>query len=126
MADFTKTISASFNLLGGGEPSLWGEMVWGVDDWGEGSKTVALDVSKGITGSVTLADSLNFFFIIGITNSVNLSSDATVLQLKSGDYNYVFPGGGTDANNAIDTEFSTPTLSDASFTAASFATTTWS
>lgn len=126
MADFTKTISVSFNLLGGGEATKWGAATWGTDVWGEGSQGLEQIVEKGIASPIALTSSMEFYFFIGITNSLSLASDATVLELKSGNYNYVFPGGGKDVNNAIDTTFTTSTPSDPGYSTVSFTTTTWS
>jgi len=126
MADYTKNISISFNLLGGGEATKYGEATWGTDVWGEGSQGLEQIVTKGIANSTTWGSSVGFFFVITLSDSFSLSSDATVVELKSGDYNYVFPGGGTDINNAIDTDYTTESLDEASFTTASFTTTTWS
>lgn len=126
MADFTKTISVSFNLLGGGEATKWGAATWGTDVWGEGSQGLEQIVEKGISSPIALSSSLEFYFIIGINNSLSLDSDATVLELKSGNYNYVFPGGGKDINTAVDSTFTTSTYGSISFSADSFTTTLWS
>jgi len=82
MADFSKTISNSVRIFGGGPSTRWGSntdapytMVWGAAFWGENNSTPFI-FTKIISSSITplSADVLSVYYYKTITDSIDQSS----------------------------------------------------
>lgn len=133
MADFTKTISVSINLFGGGPSTKWGNgngygytMVWGTTKWGEGSFSLVFNVEKLIEDSVS-PDTI----IINeaqklLQNDLSISDDLTCETLSQGDWNYVFPPNVTNNENRVFTSFTCSSAQTTSYTCLSAGNTSWS
>lgn len=124
MADLTQTITNSFNLLGGGPPSLWNTMEWGTDNWGF-SDDLGTGFIKVISESFTPSDSYVFTVFKVYGNSISIDADTPEIELFSGDYNYVFPGDKSNVVSQIVSDYTPASASDTSYTAASISSTTW-
>ena len=91
MADFSISISNSFNLLGESPTSNWGFFTWGTDKWGEGSKDLSVAVVKLISNSL-VPDSSQFFDVTRLSsNSLEPSFETGGESLMDGSgYYYIF------------------------------------
>lgn len=101
MADFTITISNAIQFGGPSVPSLWGTMVWGVDNWLESKDTVA-QIDKIIQDSTTLDSAVQAIADFGliITNSISFDSETIFESLEDNDsWFYVFPKPTLDAED---------------------------
>ena len=117
MADHTIAIANTMGIVGPGPTSKWGEMVWGTDNWGSGSRDLSVAVEKLLTNAITPSDAIVAKEIMHvITNTLSPTGDLSsqTLQDRNG-YYYVFVRPST---NAEDRDAST-------FTAAAAASTTW-
>jgi hypothetical protein len=127
MADFSITVSNTINMLG--EPaSLWGDMVWGVDKWGAGSEDLQVAVNKLIDNSQSFSqDILNKQISHRIDDQdIPLTSDATVIGVRSGIWDYVYTLPTTNNDLAAHTSYTSSTVGTTSWTCAAAGSTTWS
>lgn len=90
------------NILGGEPPSLWGVMVWGVDEWGDTTDLIT-ETTKVLEGSLTFADDTVLQPTIALDGeTLTLSSDVTSLHLYDpAGYSYLFIPNTTDADDRV-------------------------
>jgi hypothetical protein len=100
MADFTKTVTNSINCFGLEQPSVWGSMLWGTDNWGYG-QTTATDVEKNILDNiVTPTDDYFLATEKVLDNSIPSTQEMTEETLQDGKgYYYVFTKPSLDAED---------------------------
>ena len=92
MADLTKTISNTLSVIGQAPPSLWGEMVWGVDNWGTNNDSEFL-IGKWLADSISIANAINLGIRTNRSESISIASLLTSLVLTDADgYTYIFKG----------------------------------
>ncbi len=131
MANLSITISNTLSVFGATPPSLWGVMVWGVDNWGYGSSDLLENVDKLVSNTLTLdsAVALQVEWNPVISNTLTLTEDMTseTLADRSGEgaWLYEFPGSVTNAESRVISSFTASSEATASFTVASAPTTTW-
>ena len=133
MADFTKTISVSINLFGGGPSTKWGDangygytMVWGASKWGEGSFSLVFNVEKLITNSISQDTIIINQAEKLISNDLTLSEDLSSEKLSQGVWDYVFPPNVTNNEDRIFTSFTCGSAQTTSYTCQAAGSTTWS
>jgi len=142
MTAFTQTIVNSMNMFGGGLTSQWGVMVWGEDNWGENfplifsvQKVVSESLSQTVgfvkfpqhivSNNQTYSHAVNKGVAQSITNGMSFDTDAVSMVRGSGDFDYVFPGGGTDGNNQALPVYTKAADSSDSFTTFTTASAVW-
>lgn len=128
MADFTQTITNAVGIFGHA-PSLWGTMIWGQDNWGDGSQTLSKDVEKNLDAeALTLADS----YSKDVEHPLDAQSIATAFEmtgetLQDGNgYYEVFVRPTTDAEDRNLTEFDEESRTSSSWTEATGPNDDWS
>jgi hypothetical protein len=127
LADHTKTISDSINVFGLAPSTKWNEFSWGVGKWGEGSNGIFKQVGKFLVEPQASADSIsrNASKYLAETQLVTMVETDTKLTDGSG-YSYVFPGGGSDAEEQVITDFTKQSDGSTSWTKQSDGSTSWS
>lgn len=74
MANYTQTIKNQVSVVGPSTPELWGQMVWGVDPWGEDGE-LDLQVGKGVSNTVTPTSAFAAKYVTKVyVNSTNLTT----------------------------------------------------
>lgn len=84
MADHTKSITDSIQVLGPGYPVLWNSMIWGTDPWGmfpNPFDEIGKNISEAITGTDILTKLLDV--IRSFSNSVTASDSITSVTLQN-------------------------------------------
>jgi hypothetical protein len=127
MADFTKTITNTFQVFAPGLTNDWGSMEWGTDDWGGGDDQLA-SVHKFLASQdISLSESWNKDASSILSETFTLSGDLTNITLVDSEgYFHVFIGNTTDADDRISTDFTRVSDSDTTWTESSDPTTSWS
>ena len=133
MADWTKNVSNTVDVFGGGPSTKWGQgtlpytMVWGTAKWGEGGSTnlIVFEPTKLIENSQAVTAS-TFSFQVDklIENSQAVICDMYSEEKLLGIWNYVFSSDTTNAENADYPTWTSITTSP-SFTCLSVGATTW-
>ncbi len=126
MVDYAKTITNTFQVFGPGPTSLWGTMVWGVDEWGGGNDQLA-SAHKILSESLSLSDS--WIKDAVITRSDSLSITSSIPDLTSVDaagYYHVFISNVTDAADRAITTWTDESDPSSDWSEVSEASTTWS
>lgn len=134
MADLTITISNRLSLLGGSQPTLWGNtgnttMTWGSDNWGSDSEEAIQAVEKFFDDTLSLSElisDLTADFARTLENELVFSSDIVTAILGNGDWSYVFPGDVTNADDRISTTYTSPTDPSSAWSDPSHPSTVWS
>ena len=127
MADFTKTISESVNVFGLAPSTKWNEFSWGVGKWGEGSEGLIKSFGKYVADSESATDEIHKSPTkhIADTEAVTMVETDTKLTDGSG-YSYVFPGGVSDAEEQVITDFTKQSAGSTAWTKQSDGSTSWS
>lgn len=131
MADYTKTITNSVNLFGGGPSTKWGEanspytMVWGTALWGQGFSLV-FSFDKLLDNSVITSDLYAKETQLLISNDLSINADLSNEGLSSGDWNVVFVPSTTEAENRVFTTWSAGSNSSTTYTCLPAGSTSWS
>ena len=133
MALFTVNIANTVSAYGGGPTTKWDVGVW--DDtsfpsgvWDEQDNLTGFYVHKCITQAVTLSDNLGKHFIKApITLVVSVNDDITDrTRYDSNGYEYVLPGGGTNAEDQVFSTYTAQTWSTSIYSSITYTTSTWS
>lgn len=129
MADLTKTVTESVRTFGLAETTKWNNFLWGVGNWGEPGEIIQL-IGKSINESASTTDvlSLNVAKLLqDITEAgfVQMAAYDTKLSDGSG-YSYVFPGGVSDAEEQVITDFTRQSNGSTAWTKQSDGSTSWS
>lgn len=129
MADHNISITNSFNVFGLAETNKWGVFNWNAFLWGEGNVDLVLSIGKvDAIGTLSLDSSISTIFQINaiISNDLSVTADMYSESLSDGSgYNYVFPGGVTNAENRVADGFTAVTPATSSWSTASIASTSW-
>lgn len=129
MADYTQTITNSFQVFAPGPTSEWGSMEWGTDDWGGGDDQKA-EVHKFLADSLTLTDvwsNVATWNVIVLNELAGITSDVPdITQVDADGYYHVFRSDTTDAADRATTTYTEEATSGTSWTAASDSSTIWS
>lgn len=149
MTVYSMTVTSSVKVFGSDPTDLWGAYNWNAFAWGEGTRPIPKNIRHLLTGqALTLSSSRNFRLTKLLTGqsltldsarasyllarlisagSITFSSDmeSETLQDSTG-YDYVYPGGQTNAHNRVTTTWSETTSSSAGWSTATVTTTTWS
>jgi len=106
--------------------SKWGDMVWGVDNWGD-SKNTNFAIGKYISDSLTIADIFGKNSAKTFSETIAVVSRVNFVSLRDGNgYYYVFPDNVTDPDNRYFPTWTDTTDPVDRFTAVSAVSTTWS
>ncbi len=134
MADFIKTINNSVNLFGDGPCTKWGQnngfaytMVWGTQNWGEGSFSLVFSVEKLIENSQAVTGGYSRFEYDKILPNPFLMDFETDLEsLKSGIWDVVFPSDTINAEDRDVASYTTQGVSANSWTCLAAGSSSWS
>lgn len=131
MADFTKTITNSLRMFGGGPSTKWGQalypytMTWGSTKWGEGSFRVVFGaeilLSNVLSAGSTISNQTQKVIQTTLTFAGAMNSEI----LTNGDWRIVFV---SDTTNVQDRDMANWTeVSEAvtTFTCLAVGSTTW-
>jgi len=127
LADFSKSISERVNVFGLGPSTKWNEFSWGVGKWGEGTNGITEEIGKYIGEPLSQSDSSarQSTKYIADTEIVTMVETDTKLTDGSG-YSYVFPGGATDAEEQVVTDFTRQSDGSTTWIRQSDGSTSWS
>lgn len=115
MADLTKTISNTLNVLTPTPASVWNSMEWGTDNWGE-SRDFSLEIGKWLAETVTFTDTQFLGITHLISESFSVSSSINFIGLTDGSgYTYVEKGA-SDPDDRLFPEYTEQTGSTPSYT----------
>ena len=100
MADYSISISNSIDVFGAGPASLWGTVVGGTDNWGEGSTPMTQYIGKFLSNDITPSDDFTFGVMKNVSDDISLTDALIEETLKDGKgYNYIFTSNKTDAED---------------------------
>ena len=127
MADFTTTITNSFNLFGGSPSSLWNSWNWGEFNWGEGTADSILGVTKLISNSQSIDDTYHLKSVKVVANSLLPTTAVPEQYLLDGNgYYYLFVRPTIDAENRSTAAWTDISIGDvATWACQAAASTTW-
>jgi hypothetical protein len=127
MADHSVTISNTLQVLGGGEPSLWNEMVWGEDCWGS-TKDLQLQIEKCLGNTTAITTGVEVQLVKVIANTLSFTSAGCPLALQdgAGNWDYIFEGGVTNPKNRASTSYSEDSDAGTSYSEVNAPDTSWS
>lgn len=132
MADLSITVQNTINSFGPAPSSKWGtgtpyNFTWGTSLWGEGSQDLITQLIKVIGNSISSTDTYvlapRHVFSMG---SISSTMEMTVEYLTSNGWNYVFTGNVTDADERNLSTWSDVNSTDATWTATTDPSTSWS
>jgi hypothetical protein len=127
LADHTKTISESINVFGLAPSTKWNEFSWGTGKWGEGSSGLFKVIGKFLVETQASTDAIYRHTIKRLTETQSVTMIETDTKLTDGSgYSYVFPGGATDAEEQVITDFTRQSAGSTSWTKQSAGGTSWS
>lgn len=127
MADFTKNISNTVNVFGMSPTSLWGDYNWNAFKWGEGTQSLAVNVTHLISESITPDDAIINATNHLISESISLAGDLDSETLGDGSgYSYIFPSNTSDGEDRAFTSFACGSAQGSSWTCAVVGSTSWS
>jgi hypothetical protein len=117
LANLTKNISNTVLVLG--PPSNWGQLVWGVDRWGDSDGT-AVRFSKVISNSQTISEAVSTTakFIRTFAIGTFVGTHDVSPGLKNGNWDYVL--------NLDETSYTAGSRPDVTFVCQAAAGTVWS
>ena len=114
-------------MFGLAPSTKWNEFSWGVGKWGEGTNGLFKQVGKFLTETQASVDSIYRSTIKRISDSQSVTMVETNTDLTDGGgYHYVFPGGSTDAEEQVITDFTRQSAGSTSWTRQSAGNTSWS
>lgn len=126
MADHSITITNTLVVQGGGEPSLWGSMQWGVDNWGN-TNDMEMAVTKCLSNVLNVLGETESTLTKVIALTINVSDTSQPVALQDGGvYNYILTGGVTDPSQRPSTSYSEDSDAGTSYSEVSASSTTWS
>lgn len=128
MADFTITITNSFNTFGP-KTDLWNEALWNAFKWGEGTNDTPVDVGKFIDAGSILPDSAiaAFYVLHLISESLSPTSAISLVTLQdSAGYFYVYPSNVTNHENQSLPTYTSGSTPSGTWTSATVGATVWS
>lgn len=133
MADFSQNISNSVNVFGNEKSTIWGQgeypytMTWGTTKWGEGSYTILCNIEHLVAiGSTSLTwEQTRLETEKLISETLTPAFETSSETLQNGIWYYVFSGGTTEAENRINTSYTSGATTTASYTCLTAQSTTW-
>jgi hypothetical protein len=127
LADLSISLSESINVFGLAPSTKWNEFSWGSGKWGEGTNGIFKQVGKYITDSEAATDSVSKSTGKYIADSETVTMVETNTELRDGSgYSYVFPGGASDAEEQVITDFTRQSNGSTAWTKQSNGSTSWS
>jgi hypothetical protein len=127
LADFSQTITNGIGVFGGAESNKWNAHLWGSFLWGEGTADLAVSVGKFLSETLSLSDAFSKGASIVVSNALVPDGDMHFESLGDGGiYDYVFPGGTTDAEERASPTWTAPSTTAPSWTPAVASSTSWS
>jgi hypothetical protein len=125
MTDLTKTISNTLDIKGQAPPSLWGEMVWGVDNWGTNNDSEFL-IGKWLSDTLNFATAINLGIRTNRYETLSFTDEITSLILTDADgYTYIFKGV-SDLDDRVFPTYTEQTGTDPTYTPVSGSDPVWS
>lgn len=126
MADHVKSLTERVNVFGLAPSTKWNEFLWGVGFWGEGSTGIPESITKHVSESI-ISDSVRTETGKSIGDALTVLMAMTDTKLTDGSgYSYVFPGGVTDAEEQVMTDFTRESSVSTTWTKQSAGNTSWS
>lgn len=123
MADLTKTITNSMNVLGVSPGQHWGTFQWNTN-WGN-DEDVWTDTNKQFPITLTIENILTKHYELTITNTIDLTENLTSVERELGIWDYVFTKPTTTALEQVYDEFSKQADASTTYAAVADASTTW-
>lgn len=128
MATHTVTLTNQINVFGAEPTVKWNSMVWGTDNWSEGTITLPLVVYKNIVdNTMTASNAVGFKVTKGVYNTFVVSNAITDLfKFDSNGYYYVFKPETTDGVDRQFPSYSSSTAGTGSYTSLARTSVSWS
>lgn len=101
MADYSKTVTNTLEVFGGGQTSKWNEFNWNEAVWGEGTLGIAVSYLKYIYETQSLSDLYNLYaqFNMPISNTQTLSFETSNETISQGEWDLEFTAPSSNAEN---------------------------
>lgn len=127
MADHNITINNELRVFAGEPPTCWNAFTWGTGKWGYGTNDMPQYVIKVLENSIAPDTTLGFGVIHLISETLTPTADMVSEGLREpAGYSYVFPGAVTNAENRIQSTYTSGTAGSTTWTQVTASSTSWS
>jgi hypothetical protein len=101
MADYSKTVTNTIEVFGGGQSTKWNEFTWDDYVWGEGTLGIPFTYLKNIYETQVMTDNYDLYaqFNINKSNTISMTIEPSNEMISQGVWELEFTAPSTNAEN---------------------------